>query len=629
MDTDRPHYRTSTTTTTAAAAAASSELFICLTSRRSSSTSMKLSKSLLSPARAARDGPPTLSSSLSRRLRPNGSLKSGHASPFFPTPGGKKRGCGFDNPEPSSPKVTCIGQVRVKSKKKKKKKQPHPSRSLSNRRSSAAGDLSFRKIEPPPPPPQEGLPQHRNQRWVHLPISICEALRSFGAEFSCLFPCRSSCFSGNEEREKSEKRSEHGCGAVLARWLVAEREIELVVGDGDGDEDDEERRVSIRASRRHVFEDFEVKDDRIELKGQTSETAAVGICVPPPNALLLMRCRSDPMKMAALANRFNDDIDVDDDENDKHDVVVGDVEVEEIKEQVLELEEKGDELKEGGGEEVESNMSSFEALLDQENAEQSDDCCVDQVKERPLSLTEPNEGQINNEENKEEDEEESESLSVVLKENDEEHEQHEETESSSVVLNENDEENAEHEETKSSSVVLNENDEEHEEIEPNVVLNNAEDEEEDEEEAAEKEKEPLLPECLLLMMCEPKLSMEVSRETWVCSTDFTKWLPERPRRAAAKEPVMKRRRSVDSKAKPTAEQQQQPRSSCSLPAAAAMASMIERKLAACEPFVLTRCKSEPMRTAAGKLAPESCFWKSAVRKLEPHAMGVGAAGVGF
>ncbi|KAL0399430.1 UNVERIFIED_CONTAM: hypothetical protein Sradi_2286300 [Sesamum radiatum] len=66
-----------------------------------------------------------------------------------------------------------------------------------------------------------------------------------------------------------------------------------------------------------------------------------------------------------------------------------------------------------------------------------------------------------------------------------------------------------------------------------------------------------------------------------------------------------------------------------------MATMIEQKLVnavAYEPFVLTRCKSEPMRTAAAKLMPESCFWKNAIRKLEPHrraTLGVGAAGVGF
>ncbi|EPS62552.1 hypothetical protein M569_12237, partial [Genlisea aurea] len=89
-------------------------------------SSMKLSKSILSPGRAAvRDGAAaaaqaSLSSSLSRRLRSNGSVKGSQTSPFLAVTG-KKRGCSFENPEPSSPKVTCIGQVRVKTKKKKKK----------------------------------------------------------------------------------------------------------------------------------------------------------------------------------------------------------------------------------------------------------------------------------------------------------------------------------------------------------------------------------------------------------------------------------------------------------------------------------------------------------------------------
>lgn len=138
------------------------------------------------------------------------------------------------------------------------------------------------------------------------------------------------------------------------------------------------------------------------------------------------------------------------------------------------------------------------------------------------------------------------------------------------------------------------------------------------------------------MMCEPKLSMEVSKETWVCSTDFIRWLPERPRKSTKAggcdhEPV-KRRASIDSKAKPNPSAQAPPRSSCS-----SMATMIEQKLVNAvgyEPFVLTRCKSEPMRTAATKLMPmaDSCCWKNSMRKMEAHrsaAMGVGAAGVGF
>ncbi|KAK4439152.1 hypothetical protein Salat_0250100 [Sesamum alatum] len=778
MDLDRPHFRTTSTgsSSTTSAAATTSELFICFASRLSSSSSMKLTKSILSPGRAARDtGPVSLSSSLSRRLRTNGSLKGG-ASPFFTTTG-KKRGCAFENPEPSSPKVTCIGQVRVKTKKKVKQ-----SRSLSKRRS---GEVSFRKIEQASgdgghqsedkvcaqqqrysnasahyqqqqqQQPQECLP-HRNQRWVHLPISICEALRSFGAEVSCLFPCKSSCFSTTSEGEKAEKQNgstgnENGCGAVFARWLVSvndgeggkRREIELVVGGGDEEEKGE--RMSMRSSRRHVFEDIEVKDDRIEVKGQSvggEEAARVSICIPPKNALLLMRCRSDPMKMATLANRFswdaadaahineNEDIEEEEEDNveenevseqhvqvqpceDKDEVFEQEVDIsvepneeqetpaettlemevgelshgeetqeeeelvvistenmveeeEEQQQEILGNDEALAESEEEEEEEVESNMSSFEALLDQENAEQYEDCPIEdeeEVEENSVCHLSPS-----TESDEEDDTESNEVPPPILEQvaTDEEKEATEEsyTADKGTTFVNNDEENQltaqlqSEPETTHQELEQEREEEEEEEEEQQTAIPPAESETENPEnqelvisnEEPKKEKEsPVLPECLLLMMCEPKLSMEVSKETWVCSTDFIRWLPERPRKPAKTikaggcdhEPV-KRRLSVDSKAKPIAPpppaDQQPPRSSCSLPAAAAaasMATMIEQKLVnavAYEPFVLTRCKSEPMRTAAAKLMPESCFWKNAIRKLEPHrraTLGVGAAGVGF
>lgn len=131
-DHHRPHRTTSINCSSSTTATATGELFICSTSRFHSSSSMKLSssssssKTLLSLARA-RDAPPPsksqilLSSSRSRRLRSNGSLKGGQFSPMFPS-GGKKCGAaGIENPEPSSPKVTCIGQVRVKTRKQGKK----------------------------------------------------------------------------------------------------------------------------------------------------------------------------------------------------------------------------------------------------------------------------------------------------------------------------------------------------------------------------------------------------------------------------------------------------------------------------------------------------------------------------
>lgn len=666
----------------------------------------------------------------------------------------------------------------------KTKKKVKQSRSLSRRRS---GEVSFRKVEQASSfgdgveekfcsqqqqrysnasahyQPQQQPAEQRNQRWVHLPISICEALRSFGAEFSCLLPCKSSCFS--TEREKAEKQSgsstgnENGCGAVFARWLVSvndgeggkRREIELVVGGGDEEEERAER-ISMRSSRRHVFEDIEVKEDRIEVKGQNveegeeEEAARVSICIPPKNALLLMRCRSDPMKMADLAHRFSWDAhaapktenqDGDEEENvviceeeqceGKDEVIEQDgavlmesneeqeisdeieakleeviqeeelvissermaedeeeeefEETEELQQEILgneeafseeqkaeeeEEEEEAEEDEQEGEEEeeeVESNMSSFEDLLDQENAEQFEDCPIqdkEEVEETSICHLSPS--TESDEEEEEEDVESNIQLAPppLVEEEGEEVGTEEETEQESNTPGE---------------VTILDNDDEHEEqhhevittSQPDTLIHGEEDEEDETtippenqepvstyEEPKKAKENQVLPECLLLMMCEPKLSMEVSKETWVCSTDFLRWLPERPRRPVAKTGggCGQRRLSIDSKPKhithhaPTTtnesnnthHQQQPPRSSCTLPAAAAaasMATMIEQKLVNAvgyEPFVLTRCKSEPMRTAAAKLIPESCFWKNAVRKLEPHrraTLGVGAAGVGF
>ncbi|KAL2462953.1 hypothetical protein Fot_54190 [Forsythia ovata] len=80
------------------------------------------------------------------------------------------------------------------------------------------------------------------------------------------------------------------------------REIELVVGSRDEEEmmTDLKEKMSMRSSRRHVLKDIEIKDDKIE-----EEAGRVSICISPKNALLLMRCKFDPMKVAALANRFS------------------------------------------------------------------------------------------------------------------------------------------------------------------------------------------------------------------------------------------------------------------------------------------------------------------------------------
>ncbi|KAL3333325.1 hypothetical protein AABB24_033416 [Solanum stoloniferum] len=726
MDLDtRPHHRTAAVTSNST----TSELFICFTSRlsSSSSSSMKFSKSILSPGRA-RDGPLSLPTSLSRRLRANGSIKGGQASPMFPATG-KKRGSGFENPEPTSPKVTCIGQVRVKTKKKVKQ-----TRSLSKRR-SGSGEVSFRKIEQATEAfnqtddrlllrnqrysqgnssvhyQQQECVSHRNQRWVHLPLTICEALRAFGAEFSCLFPCRSSCFSTNE-REKEEKGGENNehrsCGAVFARWLVAvqdgeggkRRDIELVVASGEEErtEEEEARRSTMRSSRRHVFEDIEFKDEIVEMEsgGGNEEKGRVSICIPPKNALLLMRCRSDPLKMADLTNRFRESPVLkhyDEEEDEEEDA--GELEkFGEIKRmEIVDCQkcepsnevEATEKLCKMPGEaslsvdlnEIEENPEETEVMeieeerkhetceLAAEMEEERDqiECFVaeDEYLEQSVQLvnhTEHN-GEIGNnhvEEIAEEGEKGTISPRLSLSESSNRRSIKIEDEEVELVT---EEAALEEEEERFKSTVMKEIEEilmqgniemnstapqqESEQEEP--VQNDEQIEEKQIEQPKEPEnekKESVLPECLLLMMCEPKLSMEVSKETWVCRRDFLRWLPERkqhakPPKKEIPEEQPKRRRSTDTK--PTEHRNkhllQPPRSSCSLPAAAgmSMATMIEQKLvnaAAYEPFVLTRCKSEPMRTAAAKLTPENCCWKN--RKIEPHrpaTFGVGAAGVGF
>ncbi|KAL7143376.1 hypothetical protein ABFS83_08G187300 [Erythranthe nasuta] len=496
---------------------------------------MKLTKAILRPLRAAVRGGGVSISLFSRRPRltdggGGGGGQGTSSSGVSAAAGGKKRGGGrFENPEPSSPKVTCIGQVRVKSKRRAKQSL----RSLSGGR--PIGEASFRK-------PEQIITSHADRhRWVHLPICVCEALRGAfaAAEFSCC------CSSGRRECCLSSAGGGGNCGcwAVLGRWLVSvffcgggrqrKEIIEVVVGGGDTD-------VIVK-------EDHNQEEEKEEAINKNEK-----------NEVLLMRCRSD---------EINEE-EEEEDQNADFDGVRGFGEVKENEEEEEDYKEEEDS--------DESNMSSFEALLDQENTDQ-----------------------LPRDKNDVDD---------VISDKD----------TSSPFVGEQEEE-AKPEEEAAAMVVL--------------------------------------PECLLLMMCEPKLSMEVSKETWVCSTDFVR-RPERPQKAANAAAngggcchhgaAVKRRQLVvvDQSKPPTAAKPNVPaappskkndglqpaRSSCSLPAAApSMAAVIEQKLGAAgyEPFALTRCKSEPMRTAAAKVMPESCLWKNGVVEPEPLGAGAGAAGVGF
>ncbi|KNA19690.1 hypothetical protein SOVF_059210 [Spinacia oleracea] len=790
MDIERPHRTTSTPTTT-------SELFICFTSRLSKSSSMRLSsKSILSPARAAAVSDNkgsqfhSLSTSLSRRLRHNGSVKGGAQSPaMFPSSKKNKGSSGFaDNPEPSSPKVTCIGQVRVKTKKQGKKMKMRACRSkrLSSGVGGAAGggETSFRRIEHSHS--HEGINQglqnqqnqqecglnHRNQRWVHLPLTICEALRTFGSEFSCLFPCKSSCFSGggfcggggdkgDKAGEEREIPSPTSC--AVFRWLVSlqdgegdgdgggkrRRDIELVVG---GEEEEEverrENRVMMMerdcSRRRSIFDDMEFDDLFTNNNVKNNDNGSgeiidndveygdgdddcdekggrVSVCVPPKNALLLMRCRSDPLKMASLSRKLwevplpqpDDDDNVEqgfkevkvvereavsDDATEE----IGKVKTEEIREDMTDeirehkteeiqedetydigeikpeenRDEKTEEVREEreylveGNEEIDQCLETVEVfpeffgeelketeekqsvedrgMLEEKECEaleeiqlieddnDADECLIEALFVEEKVEDDKNEQDlvvINSEESlqklaKAEEEEresvallETDELSIVHEEEERERERErgergESSDISSSSLNSSEESTAESKEREDEEE--QEQEEEKDQVEEQVQV------EEEEEEARKsmdgENKKKTLPDCLLLMMCEPKVSMEVSKETWVCSTDFIRWLPERhqkkvanktdgpgdsttkknkPAAVAAMPPHLVKHVSVQRYEQAAQPPIQPGRSSISFPAGGgSVANLLEQKLVKCggyKPFVLTRCKSAPLR----------------------------------
>ncbi|CAL1414319.1 unnamed protein product [Linum trigynum] len=755
------HRPTTASCNSSSSSSTAGELLICFSTSRLSSSSMKISssKSILSPGRrpSSRDQhQASLSTSLSRRLRTNGSIKggAGQASPMFPAAGGggKKRGCGFDNPEPSSPKVTCIGQVRVKTKKQTKKLR---ARSLSTTRrpppATPGREGSFRRLERGISDgnaaaesvfhQQSEFSQQRNQRWVHLPLTICEALRTFGSEFNCFLPCRSSsCLAGGESKESKEEgrtavavsrgnESNDGgsCGTVFARWLVAVqerdvkgREIELVAEEQAEVEEDEVysspemRRRSYR--RYHGFEkiDFDLKPEAFE-----GEESRMSSCIPPRNALLLMRCRSDPVKVAALGSKFWNPPDADEDDN------RGGNHGEEDAAPPPHQEEEAAAAAEGGGF---VNVAAEEAVeMDEiivESDEQGTDSKSDEesmaedshlVQEESATDDEPALAQVSADGEEipvPRLEVESVAMSTSVGEmpiDEPTYEEISDLEKPSAVDNDEEIMAVQANLTGGEGTLMAEDPDSEsaqqevvtaQEPEPAVEgvesqhLAAAVDEEEDEEPGnkgsepddpktegpsptGQKSKErennnknintPLLPDCLLLMMCEPKLSMEVSKETWVCSTDFIRWLPEPSRAVAIKkikggdassdddkktvsvdvvvsEPVNKAEMRKSGSLKAQQHHHQAPRSSCSYPAAQPLAwrpgaestgSGLEMKLKSRSgskaydyelPLMLKRCKSEP-RNAAAKLAPEACCWKN--RKLEPHRLGIGAAGVGF
>lgn len=491
-----------------------------------------------------------------------------------------------------------------------------------------------------------------NQRWVHLPLTICEALRTFGSEVSCLFPCRSSCSNTNsntmiDKDENTECEKERSCSDIFARWLAA-----------FNDHDDD----NVVKSRRHVFDDDidngndsimgSIDDDVMSLRRHVFDDldivnideGRVSICVPPKNALLLMRCRSDPMMMEALTNRFwEPNVEINEEEEKE--------EVEEFVDEIIDQEHCDLEKFEVDQEVVELNMEiEMDESVQREEIEQNVEMEAIYVQDENVQENETIESNI------ERVNEDDESMFLwclfdEIENQDEEFKDDEEEEEEDAQLDmgyalellfaiqdvqefEAGESNIEKvkplEEENDDMVTENETNErivmESEKVESDVVVR-----ENDERDKSIKE----LPECLLLMMYEPKLSMEVSKETWVCSSDFIQRHSSRKKQPQPQLPPVELINGQDESmvkcSSPTVTAQECDNNVMRIGAVQDQ-PVLEEKLVntmGYEPLVLTRCKSEPMRIAEAKLKQDACYWKN---KLEPPrraSFSISMAGLGF
>ncbi|ERN14467.1 hypothetical protein AMTRI_Chr06g176250 [Amborella trichopoda] len=174
--------------------------------------------------------------------------------------------------EPTSPKVTCAGQVRVKP-----------------RRACKTWQSAMEEIE------KLHANKHRGNSGRPIGSKFAEAvhfltaLTKFRFHFRCFggFPSSYSSSDEEEEEEEEEEREAEGGGAgtVFAKWFMILQE-------------DPDKKTHLNGMREKVGLERErgfVGGEREKGKfGEEREEEAP--TVPPPNALLLMRCRSAALK---------------------------------------------------------------------------------------------------------------------------------------------------------------------------------------------------------------------------------------------------------------------------------------------------------------------------------------------
>lgn len=207
---------------------------------------MKLSaKPISSPGRMEKFPPPLmrfLKSNAANKSR--GRSRSKSNSMFLILR--KKNTTSIETKEPSSPKVTCMGQVRVK----RSSKQP-----TTKKGSPSSGD---------------GAPNKCRCRfwWVPHTLFCCHSVKR-----------DSVCCFGFRRKGKASKVSEASMKNGSKESHIEEKEQELE------EEEEENNRV-------------------VKAKDFVSNDSSTFCSTPPKNALLLTRCKSAPYSSSSLASRF-------------------------------------------------------------------------------------------------------------------------------------------------------------------------------------------------------------------------------------------------------------------------------------------------------------------------------------
>ncbi|KAM3689105.1 hypothetical protein ACJW31_09G020500 [Castanea mollissima] len=215
---------------------------------------MKLStKPISSPGRTEKFPPP-----LMRFLRTNvGSRSRGRArsSPMF-VRNKRNSNAAIETQEPTSPKVTCMGQVRVR---RSSNKQPSKGR---NRRAGATS-------------------RRRRCKWLQNAL-LCRHV-AWNMKPKC-------------------------CGPVWRKWVLFFQVGFRRKGETRQDSPKSEQKFgnNIEFSEREGGEEEEEEEEEEENveKEVVAKVFVSNSCSPPKNAFLLTRCRSAPYRSSSLASRF-------------------------------------------------------------------------------------------------------------------------------------------------------------------------------------------------------------------------------------------------------------------------------------------------------------------------------------